>query len=382
MGPFKSKSKSTSVVGLDIEAGSIAATEVISNGGVKVVGGGIAELAPGIFHEGEVAEPEELGAAIKGLFSEHKLSKNVRLGVANQRIAVRSLRLPVIENRSERETAIRFQAQDSIPMPLDQAVLDWQVVGNVQDGGADSEMMEIVAVAARRDMLAQMTKALLVAGVRPIGIDHSAFAMIRALSGAKGAPIGAGLYVDAPQQNEDNGPGAGLADAPVAQGHPAKLICNLGDITNLAVARGTSCLFTRIAAFGMDGIAQKLAERRQLSLQHARQWVLHTGLEEPVETIEGDPEHIAAARECLEEGAARLSDELRLSLDYYAAQDGALAVSEVVICGPGSVVPGLVDRLQRTLGYGFTVAKPDALGHLDDATAARQTISFGLALEE
>ena len=69
-----------------------------------------------------------------------------------------------------------------------------------------------------------------------------------------------------------------------------RLYCNLGDVTNLAVARGSTCLFTRVSSFGVEGIAQKLAERRQLTLEHARQWLVHVGLEQPIEQIEGDRE--------------------------------------------------------------------------------------------
>ena len=383
--PRLNSSKSKSVVGLDIEAGSIAATELRVNGRVEVVRPGVAALAPGIFREGEVVDPEALGVALKDLFAEHKLSRNVRLGIANQRVAVRTLHLPPIDDRDELETAIRFQAQDHIPMPLDQAVLDWQVVGHTQTESGEHRI-EVVAVAARRDMLGHVLTALDAGGVRPIGIDHSAFGMIRALAGEAGAAVGTGQFVSAPGYEERLGSGtAGDEDATAVmpEAHEAaRLYCNLGDITNLAVARGRSCLFTRISAFGIEGIAQKLAERRQLTLEHARQWLLHVGLEHPVEQIEGDPEHVSVARECLGEGVAKLSDELRLSLEYYGAQEGAVAVEGIVACGPGAVIPGLVERLQRELGHPFTVARPGALGHLDEAAAARFTLSYGLALEE
>ena len=381
MAPFTS-SKSKSIVGLDIEAGSIAATELRVNGGVEVVGQGVAPLAPGVFREGEVVDAETLGAAIRQLLSDNKLSRNVRLGIANQRIAVRTLQLPNIDDRDELETAIRFQAQDHIPMPLDQAVLDWQVVGNQQTETGE-QRMEVVAVAARRDMLNQVMNALEGAGVRPVGIDHSAFGMIRALAGEAGSAVGSGEYVSAPSYEERIGAQAGGEAAESGVPHqPARLYCNFGDITNLAVARGRACLFTRISAFGIEGIAQKLAERRQLTLEHARQWLTHVGLDQPVEQVEGDPEHIAVARECLSEGVAKLADELRLSLEYYGAQEGAVAVEGIVACGPGATIPGLVDRLQRDLGHPFTVARPSALSHLDDTTAARFTLSYGLALEE
>ena len=147
-----STTKNKAVVGLDVEAGSVAATEVAFNGDSAVAKFGMAPLGAGVFSEGEVSDPEALGDALKELFSKHKLSKTVRVGLASQRVAVRTLRLPLIEDQSELETAIRFQAQDHIPMPLEQAVLDWQVVGH-STGENGERQVDVVAVAARRDML-------------------------------------------------------------------------------------------------------------------------------------------------------------------------------------------------------------------------------------
>lgn len=368
--------KSKSVVGVDVEAASVAATEVRVNGAVEVSGHGVVSLPSGVFREGEVSDPAALAEALKELFARHKLGRNVRLGIANQRVAVRSLRLPAIEDRDELETAIRFQAQDHIPMPLDQAVLDWQVTG-YETGDQGQRQVDVVAVAARRDMLVSVMDALRGAGLRPVGIDHAAFGMIRALTGAPHAAVGAAGYVAAPATD----PAADDLGEPLAGGPPARLYCNLGDVTNLAIAQHGNCLFTRISPFGVEGIAQKLAERRQLTLEHARQWLIHVGLESPVEAIEGDRETVAATREALAEGATKLADELRLSLEFYAAQEAAVAVGGVVACGPGTTVPGLVDRLQRDLGQRFEVGRPSALAHLDQASAARLTLSYGLALE-
>lgn len=376
-------SKKGSIVGLDFESGSVAATEVRVNGRTEIVAHGVAEIAAGVFREGEVVDPEALAATLKELFSEHKLSRSVRLGIANQRVAVRTLSLPDIKDRDELETAIRFQAQDHIPMPLDQAVLDWQVIGRATSEAGDPRV-DVVAVAARRDMLSQMMEALHGAGLRPTGIDHSAFGMIRALGRETGTAVGAGTYVNAPTaatQMAGNGNG-GEAEMPAGGHVPARLYCNLGDITNLAVARGRACLFTRIASFGIEGIAQKLAERRELTLEHARQWLSHVGLDQPLELIDGDRDHIAATREALAEGSGRLADEMRLSLDYYGAQDDALAIESVVACGPGAVIPGLAERLQRDVGLPFTIARPGPLAHLDEISAARLTLSYGLALDD
>lgn len=358
------------IVGLDIEAGSVAAAEIRSNGSSRLGRTGIASLPPGVTREGEVSDPEALSGILKQLFDQHKLPKQVRVGVANQRVVVRTLRLPLIEEPKELESAVRFQAADHVPMPLEQAIVDWQVVA--KGVGEDRRQMDVSVVAARTDMVSSLAQTLSSAGLRPVGIDVSAFAMIRA------------LHRDSEQYEQrlagnPEASGAGLREDEIHR--PARLYCNLGDVTNLAVALGSSCLFTRVAAFGVEGIAQRLAERRGLTLEHARQWLNHVGLEQPTEAIEGDPEVVSATREILSEGASKLADELRLSLDFYGAQEGALAVEEIVACGPGTTIEGLGVRLERELGRSFRIARPEGLAQLGEAAAARLTLSYGLGLE-
>lgn len=357
------KKKTGGLVGLDIEAGSIAATEVEVNGTTRVTASAIGPLDPGAFHEGEVLDPDRLSAALKSLFAEHKLGKQVRLGVANQRVVVRTMRLPAIEDPKEMEAAVRFQAQEQIPMPLDQAVLEHQVVGGVaaEEGGA--AQVDVVVVAARRDMVASFIEPIRRAGLEPVGVDLSAFAMIRALAGEAGV-------------------GEGLAGEHGERPAGAVLYCNLGDVTNLAVARGNACLFTRVSHAGLESISARLTSARDVAPEHIEQWLSHVGLETPVEQIEGDPETVAEARRSLEEGVTALTDELRLSLDYYGAQEGALPVERIVLCGPGSAIPGLATRIEAAVGSPIAVSRPSALAGFDDAAAARLTLPFGLALEE
>ena len=258
----------------------------------------------------------------------------MRLGVGNQHVIVRTLRLPAIENPAEMEAAVRFQAQEQIPMPLDQAVLEHQVVGGVPAEEGAAPQVDVVVVAARRDMVSSFVEPLRRAGLQPVGVDLSAFAMIRALADA-------GM--------------AGAALEPGERPSEAVLYCNVGDVTNLAVARGRSCLFTRVSHAGLESISERLAATRGLSAEHAAQWLSYVGLERPVEELEGDPETVAEARPALEEGVAALLDELRLSLDYYGAQESALPVGRIVLSGQGSAIPGLARRRWRS-GLGAAIA--------------------------
>jgi type IV pilus assembly protein PilM len=367
---LKRQKKDGNVVGVDIEAGSVAAAEVRGrNGTAEVTAAGIEPLAAGAFHEGEIADPDSVVEALKSLFSANKLSKQVRLGVGNQRVVVRTVRLPAIEDPKEMEAAVRFQAQEQMPMPLDQAVLEHQVVGGVAAEEGGSPQVDVVVVAARRDMVSSFVEPLRRAGLQPVGVDLSAFGMIRALAGV-GGPAGA----------------AGADAVEGAQEIPAKpqgavAYCSVGDVMNLAVARGRACLFTRVSSAGLEAIGGRLVSERGLTAEHATQWLAHVGLERPLEEIEGDPALMADVRRILSEGVAGLVDALRLSLDYYGAQESAVPVEKVVICGPGSAIAGLPSQMESGLGLPIAPVRPPALAGYEEIAAARLTLPYGLAQE-
>jgi Tfp pilus assembly PilM family ATPase len=130
----------------------------------------------------------------------------------------------------------------------------------------------------------------------------------------------------------------------------------------------------------METIADRMASRRGVSVDDARELLMEIGLEEDVESF--TEEGADVAREVLEEGATKLAEELRMSMDFYAAQEGVTPVDRVVLCGPGSTVPGLPERIQAGLTLDVSIDLPAALAHLDEEDAARLTVSYGLALEE
>jgi type IV pilus assembly protein PilM len=345
------------VVGLDIEPGFVAAARVRVGGeGLSIDRAAGVSLAPGVLRDGEVADVDALADALRELFRANKLGKRVRLGVANQRIVVRTVDLPPLTDAKEIAAAVHFHAQDHIPMPLEHAVLEHASLGLVET--AEGQRTRVVLVAARRDMVERLHAAARQAGLRPTGIDLSAFAMIRALHrvagcGADGNDAGATLYI------------------------------SIGGMTNLALAEGTTCVFTRVVPGGTEGIAAELAERRGLTLEHARQWLVHVGLREPLETLTGEPEIVAEARGVLGDGVRRIADEVRNSLDYYRAQAGALSAQRAVLTGSAVALPGFAEELGGAIGLPVEAgvvgeARTGAHGGID---AGRLVVAAGLAIE-
>jgi type IV pilus assembly protein PilM len=226
-------------VGLDLDGTYIAAVSI--SGGV-IQHAASADIPPGLVRDGEVEDVDGLARVIKDFFRQHSFGRSVKLGVANQQIAVRSLEIPPIENEQERTAAVRFQASEAVAMPLDEAVLDYQVIGETTSTEG-SGLMRVIVVAAREPMIMRIVDAVRGAGLRPEGIDLSAFALMRIV-----AP--------------DNDP----------EPAPARVYCHLAGVTNLAVGVGRTCVFTRPLATVWDGGSQEfvsaLAEEIRLSMDY------------------------------------------------------------------------------------------------------------------
>jgi type IV pilus assembly protein PilM len=351
---------SKNLVGLDIDPSGITAAQVSANGRLAVEHAAVAELEPGVIRDGEVADIEGLSEALRALWKQHRwLGKHVRVGVANQKIVVRVVELPPAVEGKEMDAAVRFQAEQHIPMPLDSTVLDYQSLGVVDT--PDGPRQRVVVVAARRDMIERLLVAVRGAGLRAEGIDLSAFAMVRALAVAA-APAGAGEGADGPDGPEH------------------VLYLSVGGLTNLAVAQGTTCLFTRSSTGGLELLAVELAERRRLTLEHARAWLQHVGLEQPVDDVEGEQDIVLEARTVLAEGVRRIAADVRNTLDFHRGQGASGAVSRAVLTGPASTVPGFAAALESELGLpvadGALLATPEGLD------SARLTVAAGLAVSE
>ncbi len=239
------------VVGLDIQPGLVAAVQARVNGSVVVERAAGAPLPADTVREGEVVDEGALAETLRELFKDGGLSKRVRLGVANQRTVLRTLELPPVTDRKELAAAVRFQAQDQVPMPLSNAVLDFHPLGIVDTPAGPRQ--RVVLVAAQRDMIERLLAAVRDAGLRPEGMDLSAFALIRSLYRPDPEHAGRVLYL------------------------------NVDGLTNLAIAEGTICRFTRVVGGGIEAMAGELAERRSIALVDARALLAAVDLTVPAE---------------------------------------------------------------------------------------------------
>lgn len=348
----RSSRRSANLVGLDIEPGKVsaAAAATTAEGSIRIVRSGSTELPGDAVRDGEVIDVEAVATAIRRLWTENKgLGRDVRIGMANAKLVVRTVEVPPVTDRKQLAAAVHFVAEQELPMPLQSAVLDFHSLGMVDT--REGQRHRVLLVAARRDTVEAVLVAVRAAGLRPRGVDLSAFAMVRVLGGAT---------------------------------PPSALYLAVGGLTNMAIVVDGVCAFTRVTGGGLEGMAMELAERRVLTLEHARMWLKHVGLEQPVEGVEGDAEIVADARAVLQDGTRRLVAEVRASVEFHHSQmHSGVPVDRVLLTGGAVGVPGFVDTLQTELGlavepHTVTVGKHQR----SEADLGQVTVAAGLAVEE
>lgn len=343
--------RTSAFVGVELEPSAVHAASVTVNGTLAIKTAAYAPLEAGVVRDGEVTDTEVLSGTLRDLWAGHKdLPKRVRIGIANAKTVVRVIQLPPITNPKELDAAVRFQAQDQIPMPMDAAVLDYQALDVIDT--PDGLRQRVLLVAARKDMISRVLLSARNAGLKVEGVDLAAFGMVRALSSRADAALG-----------------------------EVVLYLGVGGLTNLAVAEGATCTFTRVVGGGIEALAVELAERRSLTLEHARGWLDHVGLDQPIAEMDGDELILEDARTVLVDGVRRIAGDVRNTVDFHLSQGGqAGGATRCVLTGAGAGVPGFADALGQELGLPVVVGTVD--GAPAELGAERFSTAAGLAIEE
>jgi type IV pilus assembly protein PilM len=349
-----------STIGLDIGTSGVRAAELtVGRNGPRLDRFGQVAVPVGAVNDGEVIDVDIVAGALKKLWSEAKFSsKHVALGVANQKVVVRQADIPWME-QAELRKALAFQVADLIPMPIDQAILDFHPLEEfVNDSGA--RMLRVLLVAASRDMVSSALAAVEKAGLRPTSVDLSPFALIRSLANRDHL----GMEVD------------------------AEALIDIGArVTNIAVHQGGIPRFVRILLMGGGDLTDAVAERMGVPVDEAELAKQQLGI--PGDASERDAH---PAGRVIESSVTTFVEEVRGSLDYYLASPGATPIRHVVVGGGGARLRNLAARLSTATRLPVEYAKPmaalrigktglsaDQLAYIEPLVAVPVGLALGVA---
>jgi type IV pilus assembly protein PilM len=302
-------------IGLDVGSTAVRAAELAEGSPPTVVRAAQVPLPAGAVENGEVREVEAVSEGLRELWTRGGFkSRKVWMGVGNQRVVVREIALPTMPEKELRQS-LGFQVQEFIPMPVDEAVLDYHLIEELEVDGR--QMLRLLLVAAQKAMVDTLVTSATNAKLEPMGLDLVPFAMVRAV-GATGAGM----------ELERTG-GEAVVDVGA-------------HVTNIVVHAAGETRFVRILPSGGRDITVAIA--RGLTVEDEVAERLKRG--EMVEDSTATPEQ---ALEVAMQRATQFVDEIRSSLEFYTAQTQGARIERVLISGGGSKLAGFIDIVRQRI---------------------------------
>jgi type IV pilus assembly protein PilM len=318
------------LIGLDIGTNAVTIAEVTAGTPPRLDMFAQVALPRDAMREGEVADVAAVTDAVARLRSEVGLKKvPVRIGIASPRVVVRQVEMPVM-TRDELMSALQFQAGDLIPIPVEDAVLDFAILGTTQPTGEGSgePTMQVLLVAAYEAAITKLVSAIEAGGLEVGAVDLIPLALTRALA----RPIPAMATVGA-----DGAPAA-------TSGIGAEGIVSFGGgVTAITVHENGVPQFVRVLGSGGRELTDAIATDLGVPPETAE--ALKRALANPQ-----PDEMVTRARTAVDRPLSVLLDDVRSSIDYYRNQSGSAQLRRVVVTGGSAQLPGLPERLSALVG--------------------------------
>jgi type IV pilus assembly protein PilM len=318
---------STRVIGLDIGTTAVRAAEVeFGPGGPAgtpsptLLRAGTVPLPPGAVREGEVVEPGVVSQALKQLWSSAGFSsKDVVIGVGNQRVVVRELDLPWMP-LPQLKASLPFQVQELLPAASTDALLDYFPTG--ESTGPEGRQAHGMLVAAQRDTVAANVVAVEGAGLRPVMVDLNAFALVRA-----------------------------LARGDLAQGVVA--FVDIGArVTNVVIADAGSPRLVRMLPSGGQNATDAVAAAMSLSQPEA------DALKRDIGLGYASPPGYEAAAEAVMNSTRALTESIRNTIVYYSSSHPGRGIDAIVLTGGGAHLAGFGQFLSSSTRLSVLLGDP------------------------
>lgn len=325
-------------VGLEIGSANIKMVE-LSGTPPSLRNLSIRPTPPGVVQEGSIIEPGALVDSIKEMLAEMRTRKRyVVTAASNLAVITRTLQVPKMPLK-QMEEAVRWEAERYIPFPIDEVVLDYAPLDQLE-AVPDGEQMDVVVGAARQETVASLVEALKAVGLEPLIIDVKPFAGLRTLDNRLRA----------------------------SDREPITLFLEVGaESSALVLTRGERLLLNRVINLSGKDFTAAISKTFNLDFAAAEEAKRNYGLatiptedEDLLLDFDAERERFNPARmyDAIRPVLVELTTELRRSLEFFRVQVGDLGVDQGFVAGGGSKLRSLVPLLADTLGIPLEVADP------------------------
>ncbi len=341
------------IVGLDLGRDTVRAVEIENPDKARPVAVRYAEipLPPDSVRSGEVREVNTVAAAIKRLWSQGGFkTRDVVLGMGNQRVLARDLTVPRMSLKQIRES-LPFQVQEMLPVPVGEALLDFYPISEGE--GESGPVVHGLLVAAIKESVLANVNAVRQAGLNPVHVDLIPFALTRA-----------------------------LLRGPLARGTVA--IIDIGaSTTNIVISTAGVPQFVRMIPAGGEDLTRSLVNSMELSPQAAEGFKRQRGLGQ----FAGGSEQERRAAEVIRESAGELLSSLRNTINYFVNTRPNDPIQGIVLSGGGARLTGLVQALGDLTRIPVVLADPfssveasRSLRKMESNDELTMSVAIGLAI--
>lgn len=310
------------LVGLDIGSSGIKLVQLKENRGRYILQKfGFKPLEPEVIVDGTVMDEGRVVSAIKELFEETNIRvKQVAVSISGHAVIIKKISLPPMPDE-ELEGQVRLAAEQYIPFDINEVNIDFSVLPASDAAGDAQGEMSIILVAAKKDKINELTELVKGAGLFPIVMDVDAFAI----------------------ENMH------AINYPVSQEDTTALV-NIGaSVMNINIVRGGTSLFTRDIPIGGNRYTEAI--QREMGMSY----------EEAEETKKGERSagsNQATVTTVVDSVNAEVASEIARTIDYFKSTMSDADVQQVLLCGGGAQVKGLVTQLKDRMRANVEVANP------------------------
>ena len=306
---------SNNAIALDIGSSFIKVLELSSHKGKwSLVNFGMKKLPPEAVVDGQLMNSNVIVDSIRELISEQKIkTKDVVTSVSGHSVIIKKINLPMM-TRSELEESIQWEAEQYIPFDINDVNIDVQILDPAGDA---SGQMEVLLVAAKKDMINDYTAIVQEAGLTPVVMDVDSFAIENAF-----------------ELNYDVGP------------DDTVVLVNIGaSLININILRGGMTTFTRDITLGGNQYTEEI--QKQLNVSYEEAEALKIGGDIIMDSQAVVPEEVETI---IRQVSMNVATEIQRSLDFYAATAAEDEIRGIFISGGTARVPGLARAIQEKTG--------------------------------
>lgn len=308
---------------LDLGSSYIKVLELVQRGGRSSVSAfGFQKLPPEAIVDGALMNSNVIVGTIQELLNRHRIkTRDVVTSVSGHSVIIKKITMPSM-SKEELAESIMWEAEHYIPFNIEDVNIDAQILTPAK---GDSNQMEVLLVAAKKEMINDYTSILREAGLNPVCIDVDAFAVQNAF-----------------ELNYD------------FKSDETVVLVNIGaSIMNINVVKAGATAFTRDISLGGNQFTEEIQKHLNVSYEEAE--ALKVGGE-----IMGDSQSVVPqeVENIMSTVAENVAAEIKRSIEFYSATSTEEHLSRLYLSGGSAKVPGLTRMIEQRTGLPVEIANP------------------------